>query len=116
MSGPFQILCEALPLATVVMLFALQLSRRRQLPATRGHQLLMAACLLSQLSPLLVGLMPKWQVLPAVPTTFSTGLPTASHGSAPSYPLWFRALGWLWAAGFLALTGCQFGELLGDKL
>lgn len=102
MSGPFQILCEALPLATVVMLFALQLSRRRQLPATRGHQLLMAACLLSLLSPLLVGLMPKWQVLPAVPTTFSTGLPTASHGSAPSYPLWFRALGWLWAAGLLA--------------
>jgi hypothetical protein len=22
----------------------------------------------------------------------------------------------MWAAGFLALSGCQFGELLGDKL
>lgn len=106
MSGLFQILCEALPLATAVMVVALGLSRRRQLPATRSHQVVMVACLLCLLSPLLVGLMPKWQVLPAVPAALETSLPSlpasASHPSVPAYPLWFRALGGLWAAGLTA--------------
>lgn len=106
MSGLFQILCEALPLATAVMVVALCLSRRRHLPATRSHQVVMVACLLCLLSPLLVGLMPKWQVLPAIPAALGNGLPAlpgpASPPSAPAYPLWFRALGGLWAVGLAA--------------
>lgn len=80
----FGIVCESMPVITVVILLALLAIPKRLSAATR-HQALLAAAVIGLLTPALLQLMPKWQVLPRVnrlPQANAVVFP--NQGSLPS--------------------------------
>lgn len=124
MNHLFGIVCESMPLITVVILLAL-LAVPKRLSATLRHQALVVAALLSLAAPFLQRAMPDWRVLPRLadlpvmgwvavapsPVLHETA---AGRGSARSttqvaaapaeasrnvWRPWFRAAAVVWLAG-----------------
>ncbi len=91
------------------MLFALLLLKLRRSPAARIHLILMAACAISILSPILNTTLPKWRVLPAVTASDSPKVsPKLVSNEAGGiifsarkldHFLWFRLAGGIWLTG-----------------
>lgn len=129
MSSAFGVVCESMPLVTVVILVALWAIPKRASATTR-HQVLVVAALLSLAAPLLLRGMPDWQVLPrpsapvmaAVAPALREEAPVltgqgaaagnpsssvavpAAHAEKPAaaqadYRYWFRLAAALWLAG-----------------
>ncbi len=99
----FQVLCEALPLATLLLLVA-ALAIRSAMTAARVHQCLVVAAALALLSPLLVVWLPKWRILPAHDVAWiGQGVQRHWHDVSQQivtgYDGWFCVLGWVWIAG-----------------
>jgi beta-lactamase regulating signal transducer with metallopeptidase domain len=89
---------ESLPAATGLMLLVVFLSRRKS-TATRGHMAIVSGLLLVAFTPLLVGLLPKWRILPHV-VELPDSLELFSAGGS-----WFHWLGITWMFGAVLFLG-----------